>query len=1200
MAWNEEQKRAIESRGRTMLVSAAAGSGKTAVLIERITRLITEDRTGIENMLVVTFTKAAAGEMKSRLAKSLSAALKASSDPAEASFLRSQLSRMGSADISTFDAFVLKIVKSYFHVIGAAPGLKIADDARLGIMSEEAMEELFSRRYASAEPSFLAFMDRYTDSRSDERARQMILRLSGFLESLPYPDRWLDEAAAGCGPELLRPVGIAAVKEYVGSAAQLLRRGAEIALHAADGDPALKAPEAYAALFSSDAQALEDILALFDEGRDDEALAAVSAFRVSVKRALKAEKEAAELVSDRVKLLNEEAKKKLYSGTSSDASKIAALLDPARIEAEREVAEPFVRELISLTREYESLLSAKKEKAGVLSFSDARHFALRILENDEVCEEYRKRFSCIFVDEYQDSDRVQEALISRISRPGNVFMVGDVKQSIYKFRLAEPEIFMEKYEAFRKGGSDSEELIDLNANYRSKREVVDFVNSVFSKLMTRSSSGMDYDERAALREGAPYTGPLSYKPVLYLTDMNELPEERIASSPEEQQPVSSAGEDGQPELSTEADEIIEELKKDKACALQAARIIAEYHGRPVYDAKQGIERPLRYRDMAILLPEIKNLGEQYYRTLERAGIPSFLARDGGYFDTLEVSICMDLLRIIDNGRRDLPLISVMHFPVFGFSEADLAEIRAHCSSSRPGEKLPYSDALRLYAAEGPDGGLRARCADFLSKLAGWRTEAAFMPLRDFLRKLINTTGIGDYIAALPGGRQRSANVEALAEKAAKYEEESFGGIYGFISYVEAIKDKVRLGEVRIFSEDDDAVRIMTVHGSKGLEFPFVLVSGLDARPGRGSDGTLQLHKDIGIGLPIYDSSGSIKADTSALKLIAEKHAAEERAEKIRLMYVAMTRAKDILVFGSTVKGLDSFYRRAEARIPDDARSASSYLDLFYPAARGLKIRLMSLSELAGSGAAAGAEREKLKEQLAGGFEIDGGKLSIPAAELKARIGFAAPEIRQERSKYSVSQLAELARGDEAFERPEKDFDLPRFMRNAPLLGGAARGTAYHSVMEHIPFTAEDKAPEDVAAFTEGLVSRGLMTRAEADAVDPARISAFFSSDIGRRACAAKELRKEAPFTFRTEKDGRGIMVQGTIDCCFIEDGSWVLVDYKSNYVDYMNLDDAFEHLKESYIPQLALYREALEKITGIPVKEAVLYLFSIGQELRIE
>ncbi|MCQ2553668.1 MAG: PD-(D/E)XK nuclease family protein [Clostridia bacterium] len=690
--------------------------------------------------------------------------------------------------------------------------------------------------------------------------------------------------------------------------------------------------------------------------------------------------------------------------------------------------------------------------------------------------------------------------------------------------------------------------------------------------MTNVSVGLECGDGAALREGAPYSGDKLYKPELYL--------------------LSTTAED------EAVDPEIEELKDAELEAILAVKIINEYHNKPIYDSKKGEERPLEYKDMVILLRATKGKGEVYYRALEDAGIPVYLERGEGYFDTPEIQVLLNLLRIIDNFRQDVPLISVLHFPSFGFTADELARIRVY--SKQKELKNSYSEAFAFYASDA-DGPLKDRCVAFLKNMDLLRQKSKAMPLADFIWDVLCESGIGDFARALPMGVQRYANLRALADKAESFEAQNGGGLYGFINYIEAISsgDKaVETGQVTVLAEGADTVRIMTIHKSKGLEFPFVLLAGLGSKfMGQQNRLHLAYHKDFGAAVRLVEPLKGLYTDPLSLALINEKKSLEEYAEVIRILYVAMTRAKDILVMSAAVK--DAYEWNVQRPYLSETKKCKNYLEMIGPSLKGSDIQIVSLTDL-GMVKQPQEYAKVVLDALDKGFDVNPEDLPISEDELKERIfyDYSSKDGENLKHKYSVSEIAELTReGYKKEDSPklyEESFAVPLFVSGKLPLNAAAKGTAYHKIMEHIPFTLDGKTPEDVMAFIASLRERNLLTEDEAAVVEAERISAFFESEIGKRACASKELYKEKPFVLKTTFEGREIIVQGTIDCFFEEDGQYVLVDYKSNYINKESLESEKQRMTDEYVPQLALYKEALEKLTGKTVKEAVLYLFGIN------
>ncbi|MDR1796569.1 MAG: helicase-exonuclease AddAB subunit AddA [Clostridiales Family XIII bacterium] len=890
MEWTGKQRQAIEIRDKNVLVSAAAGSGKTAVLTERIRRLVTDDRVPLSRMLVVTFTEKAASEMRGRIAKALEDALPASGRD---DFLEEQLQRISAAKIQTFHAFALSVVKQHFHVIGLDPSFRPADAQRAAILKEEALDALLEEFFEAEDAAFLAFCGAYAGVKDERAVREMVLELYEFIRNLPEPFAWLEGAVAaleaGRLPEMEEGIGY-----EIRLAQEMLARVS--AWLAAEGFPRLHAKS-----LEDGAQA-QEILDAFERGDFDRVRACIGAFSLTRFMPSKEEKESGwDDVKELVALRRAAARDLLKELPARFFAK-----DAAAYGEEISQTAPYARTLEVLTRRFHELYTEVKRREGVIDFSDFEHMALDILADDAVAESYRDNLCAIFVDEYQDSSPVQEALIERLRRPVGVFFVGDVKQSIYSFRNAEPRLFLEKYEAYTHDEAAYDRAddvcIDLSQNFRSKRGVVDAVNAVFAHAMERHGSGMEYDDKAALVLGVENEAKWDVKPVLHLVEKDRA-KEAFAS-----------------EAEGEAD--------------RAARIILETVGQPFFDTKAGRERPLEYRDVVILLRDAKSDAETFRRVLEDNGIPAYTDRGAGYFETVEIDTFLGLLRAIDNMRQDVPLAACLCSPVFGFTVEELARVR-----EGGGEGAFYAAFLR-YSEGGPDDGLRGRCVAAIRQIERWRGEERFMRLDDFLWKLMRESGFYDHAGAQLHGAQRQANLRALLDLAADYQAGRVRGLYGFLRHLEDMRLKTEVAQVRLASEQEDLVRILTIHASKGLEFPVVIACRLGRAFGGGRhDGKLLLHRDVGLALEWEDPAAHMYRRTLLQEVLRQRKGLDERAESIRLLYVAMTRAMDRLHLVGTVSGVKEasgverafgLYEGAGAFLDLDVRAAGSFLRVLLP------------------------------------------------------------------------------------------------------------------------------------------------------------------------------------------------------------------------------------------------------------------------------
>lgn len=1242
MKWTKEQQEAIEIRNKNILVSAAAGSGKTAVLVERIKQLILGDQTALDRMLIVTFSNAAASEMREKIVSAISDELeetaKEPSAASKAAFLREQLNLIHRANISTFHAFAMEVIRRYFYLIDIEPNFKICDEAQKTILQAEAMEQLFSNRFEASNQDFLRFLNQFASTKNDNGVKDMIDEAHRFIQSIPDSFSWLREKAEELCVSRERFEESAAFAEIRNDIKRNLTLAEGCFLRAGD----LIENQGVSSLIPKnklETDCLAELCEGFKSLSFDEFGMLISGTKFQTYTAAKAEKESYEEIKEAVSALRDQGKslvKKLivqYFSRPLDSftEDLAKTCDDARY-------------LCGLVEEFDSLYKERKRKKGLIDFNDIEHYALAVLSREEAAAEYRQKFDYIFIDEYQDSNIVQETLIGKIKRDNNLFMVGDVKQSIYKFRLAEPEIFIGKYEAFKAAKRETDIKLDLNKNFRSKKNIIAAVNDIFRQIMSKDLAGLEYDDAAALYQGSPYEGERNYPVDLYLVD--------------ESQSVDAS-----------LDEEIREMKKAEIEAYAAAQIISEAKGSLIYDGKKGIERPLENRDIVILLRGAKGYAEIYYEALLQEGIPSFIDTSDGYFDTMEIEVFLNLLRVIDNGKQDIPLLSILRSPIFGFSMEELILIRLHNKEGAYHqvfrEFASFSEQYESWSEEAIF--LAKKCKGAVDQIRSWKQQATFMPLEDFLWMLIRETGYYEYIGGIPGGGQRQANLRALVDKAVQFQSSQMKGLFSFINYIEAIrKRKVPMGQVKLLGENDDVVRIMTIHKSKGLEFPMVLTGGLGKRFNRDSDTyQISLHKDIGLGLRYVDKENSCYKKTIIQTVIDQRKRRESLAEELRILYVAFTRAMDKLVLLGTVKDLETAMDAYDLK-GTDFSGARSYLDFLVPALPQSQINLctMNRGDISLKRQETGQQKELIRNWILGDRErIDSQSGSeesndqtasevrdrqIAAAEgnnqsvieeINRRFGFeyVHKNALALKSKFTVSEISRLSMEGKGLEQERGRANLgsntleltdrrknvfsapaletPKFIRGTKRFTAAERGTILHKVMEHLDFhgmssfvsyVSQLSAVPDVRGMEEAvrtkvreLVSKEILMEEEGKVVSVSQIASFFCSEIGLRAAKADKLYKEESFNVMKEISDEKIIIQGTIDCYFEEDGKYILLDYKSNYIRSDEEEDDLDQIRETYRTQIELYKEALEKIRGIKVHEAYLYLFSLGRELRV-
>lgn len=1193
MRWTPEQAKAIELRDKNILVAAAAGSGKTAVLVERIKRLILEERCTIDKMLIVTFTNAAAAEMKEKIEKAIKTAINEAADiygeasaagnevrAAEAKedmvFLKKQLELLPNSSISTFHAFALDVIRRYFYIIDIEPNFKICDETRQSILKGRALDSLFENYYEENSPEFYDFLSKFGGDRNDSKVRDMIEKTYETIQSLPEPYEWLDSAVENlnCTEEEFAdsPAVSYLIKNFADRLAVCLDNTFELLKEAED-----EGFDAAAELVRQDYIKIKELAEVSADGGFDRIAEAVDGFKLPVasKKYFQSKnnngadeisladfKEKHDNIRQPVKELVKSAGNDIFSCTLKEHWEQVSATYPDGL---------FLKKLIL---DFSSLYSDEKKKKQMADFSDIEHYAYSILKDEEAAAFYRTRFEHIFIDEYQDSNVIQEALIGRICRENNLFMVGDVKQSIYKFRLAEPEIFQRKYalyereheEAMQKGEKSVSEKIDLNRNFRSKKPVIDFINRIFENTMP------GYDEKAALYVGDPNGDRADCKPELFLVQKDWNEDENT-------------------------DDELKLLMKAEKEAMAAAMIINKSLGKRFFDSKLGAERCIEKKDIVILMRGIKKYGDIYYKILAENNLPAYVDDNDGYFDTIEINTFMALLALIDNEKQDVPLLTVMRSEIMNFRINELSQIRIEHKEGS------YHDAVVHYAEEGSRPELKLKCAALLENIDKWRDMNRILPLDELIWELMISTGFYLAMGAMPAGSQRQANLRALVDKALDYRSNREGSLYGFMNYIDAVKKrKVAMGQVKLVSEGEDTIRIMTIHKSKGLEFPMVLVSGFCRRLNYSVMGkNVAVHKDIGIGLPQVNCEESWFRTTLVQTAIKERFHTEEADEEKRILYVAFTRARDILAILGICDDVDEEIRRVSENIPKD----STYMTMTGKTICSMHdaVKIISDSELSDMS-------KGRKKAVSRTVELLNEPCRDVSAELAEKLEFAYPYEKDLhiKSKYSVSELAS------DMEFSEISLSEPKSFSSGSSFTAAQAGTIVHKVLEKTDFAKAIKTvgliniaepcekgvnTEYFDNLIEEMVRDEFISEEEAQVVDTVKLANFVLSPLGRRMAQSAAVYKEKPFNMRMYIDGTSTMVQGIIDCYFVEDGMLVLVDYKTvNITSKEEFMRRRQQIAERYRPQMEIYRKALEASVGVKVKEALLYLTNIGEVIK--
>ncbi len=1208
--WTPEQSQAItakwiddeKTKRGNILVNAAAGSGKTAVLVERIIKkLMPEEGEGIsiDKLLVVTFTNAAAAEMQERIGEALSKKLAeavAQNDHKSRRFLKKQISLLPFSDITTIDAFCLKTIRNHFHLLNINPDFSIMDSGELELMKADAIDELFETLYEENHQGFFELLSMYTDGRDDGAVAGKIKQIYSFTRAFPDPKGWLQEKCDMFkNPERWLEPADRAAKAKIQKAFFALETAAGImikeVLGETDGTEAAMLampPKAenplylawgtyYTAVWEEYFRAKEMLASEWDKRAEllampyvklNEKAVFVDKERQITDKELKAE----------IKNLRDMAK-----ADTIEAKKLAVTPREKLLGTMTDKLYQPVSALVELTLRFEEIYNGMKEKKNVMEFADVEHLCLKLFsEFPDVSEEFKGRYEEILMDEYQDTNRLQEEIFSRISNGDNMFMVGDMKQSIYRFRSSDPAIFKEKSDLYRKDCHAENRKIVLGKNFRSRREVLDAVNDIFGLIMTERAGGIDYDEDQRLN-----LGDTSYR-----QENEDYRAELIM--------IEEKGENSEviiDKATLEARAIAERILKLR----EEGFLVRSFEEAPILDPETGevkkqrteIYRELQNRDITILMSSYKGVADIFVDELSRAGIACYAENDG-YFERNEVKLVMALLKVIGNPYQDIPLLGVLRSPIGGFSDDDLVNIRLS------GEGYIFS-AMKSFAERLKTGGLEdamiiksaEKTAEFLEKLERWRGYVKYMPSDRLLWTLYEETEIYGFVGALYGKEESQANLRLLFERAKKYEKSGYKGLFNFVRYIGLLKKRSEdLSTAQPVTENHDVVRIMTIHKSKGLEFPVVFLAGAGKRFNmRDTSGNMLLHKDWGFGMEYIDYEKSIRTETLSKRVVANSIEEESVSEEIRKLYVALTRAKEKLIVTATVGGknrndeggADAVLKKWSDTVimtADEVLKTRSFADWVGPAAannpENWRVVTVEYGKL-GEGVYNIEETHTAREEKH--YDV----------ERLLSYSYGYDSSRDIPTKVSVSDLKSGKRGEKLLTPLIK---IPEFMKADTEVKGAARGTVIHYIMQNIPL-AKVMDTAYVEAFMAELAKSGELTEAEVRAVDAGIIADFYNSELGMRMRKSGKVYREQAFETEISaslvEDGfpeeERVILQGIIDCCFEEADGVVLVDYKSDY--YENA----EEIKEKYAQQLELYADAIEKITQKTVKNKFLYLF---------
>ena len=1231
IVFSEEQNLVINLRNRNILVSAAAGSGKTTVLVERIIRLISDEENpvDIDHLLIVTFTKAAAASMREKISEAIVKKL----EEHYSDHLQKQETLLHHAQITTIDSFCLFILQNNFNDIGLDPGFRVADEGEIRLLKEDIMEQMLARRLEQSRSegkagSFSHLLDRFVKGSRADALSDILFSLYNRALSYPFPDEWLLERKKdyeGSTPEEL--CSFIWMQELFSYAKRNIEVCKEIALENISICEEASGPVQYLPMAEADYAFAQNLLQSCSFTELHEKMQSLSFMTLSRKK----DENADILLKERVKKNREEMKDIL-----KDLQKDFFSFSMEEMLAGFRENDRIVNEICDTLLDFHKRFTESKKEKKLIDFSDMEHYALQILlkkEDDKYVPsktalEYRRYFHEIMIDEYQDSNLVQELLLKTISGEDdgifNRFMVGDVKQSIYQFRLARPQIFMEKYDTYEKEVRDDTLLqrIDLAKNYRSRREIIEGVNYLFYRIMGRDLGNVAYDEESALYPGASY-------------------------------PEKTGETDGVELLLAKKDEDSKD-KKEQEARLVSQRIKELLRSYKVTDEADGQPRPARYGDIVILLRKLKDWDEAFKHVFEKEGIPVYVEKSTGYFETGEIRTILNFLKALDNPKQDIPLFGTMISWFGKFTNEELSVIQSQKMDSL------YEGVCSFAGKEEEEyRPLQEKCKTFLNWFSAYREQIAYEPIHKILRHLIKESGYLYEVASLPSGTQRLANVRMLLTKAESFEKSSYSGLFHFIRYIEKMqKYDVDFGEAAAEDSQNDVVRIMTIHKSKGLEFPICFIAGCaGAFHTKDTSADVICDSNYGIGMDYVDIPNRVKYRDIRKCFLARYMKEESMGEELRVLYVAMTRAKEKLILTGICndfgKLADAFHlqKKADRILPFIKRAnAKSFLDWITAAMsnhpsfiKAMEESGLNMSDMADASAPhievrcltpqqfkertmetdieQGVRKNRLLSMLK---DCDNRALNNTAEcdsscnALKEQLTFVYPHesLNGLYTKTSVSEL-KMAAMHKAYEKesmedePVKLFPteeispyIPNFAKESREVSGSERGSAYHRLLELFDFAEFMNTNVKIRDCMNEYAESGRITEEELSLINPAKINTFLDSPVALRMGRAQELgnlHKEQPFVLGIEASRLSdefpseekVLIQGIIDVYFVEDNEIVLLDYKTDAIK------SADELIKRYRTQMDYYAEALEKIIGLRVKEKILYSFALEKEILI-
>lgn len=1211
--WTNEQLQAIQEKNSNILVAAAAGSGKTAVLVERIIHKIIDEQMDIDKILVVTFTNAAASEMRERI---LEAIYKKLEENPENVHLQRQIILLNKASICTIHSFCLDVIHNHFYEIDLPSNFKIADTAEIDLLKQEVLDDLFEQKYTENDKNFIELLENYTNYRGDEALQELVLKIYKFIQSSPFPIKWLQEKL-----ELLK-IEDKDISQTIWG---------KLIIQTVDDDiqesiMQLEVTKSKMALYPEMTKFYqtisEDIINLQDLQKYnswDELYIKLLNFNFSKwpvdKKVINDLKEDSKEIRDKVKKHIKEKTAKLLSCSQEQAVK------------DLKIITPILEKLSNLITEFTKNFAEKKKEKNCIDFNDIEHFALKILldENNnptEVAKKYKEKFEEIAIDEYQDSNLVQEAILTSISKGNNIFMVGDVKQSIYKFRQARPELFLQKYDEYKNKEEKTQEdnlKIQLFRNFRSRQNILNITNLVFETIMSKELGDINYNENEYLNYGANYPEPEEIKNYAGIAELD------IIDLKEDESITAFEGEEDEEEQERVEDDVLEA----KFVANKIQELLNSNY--MVFDKKQGY-RKIRPKDIVILLRATSNLSPIYEKELSDLELPVFSDTSGTYLDTVEIQTILSVLKIIDNPLQDIPLVVVLRSSICNFTDNDLITIRLTDRNCNFYEALIKT---RLIC----EGDLKNKIESFLEKLEKWKSISQYMPLDEFIWQIYLDTGYYQYVGLLPNGAMRQANLKTLFEKAKQYEKASFKGLFNFIQFIDKLKKQNGdLASAKLIGENEDVIRIMSIHKSKGLEFPVVFLCNSHKKFNmQDLNDNILLHQDIGFGPTIMDTTRKIKYSSIAKDAIKLKMKQETLSEEQRILYVALTRAKEKLYITGRSKDFTKYVQdknkvlemyeseniKLDAKLMKKANSYLDWIMYVYLFNQGRTITLKGesyklsdiitlnvsnkkdlLKALAKEEVVEQIDLKEKIEQILKNKSDEENKKSEQALKelLEWKYDYivdttlptksSVTKIKQEKIK-----LEEMLKGIESEEVEYKKSYTPKFMQEDKKISSAEKGTLVHLCIQRLD-ERKDYELKDIQNMILNLVEKEIITQNEADAIDVNLIYQYTKSQLFEELRQAKEVHKEQPFYINipakdvvseAENSKKNILVQGIIDLYYIDkNDNLVLIDFKTDYIS--NEPNAKEKILDKYKVQLEIYKTALEQALNRKTSKTALCL----------